>query len=87
VNLSLFEQFPTIETERLRLRELLDEDAPAVFDLFRRQEVTRYYDVETMTDIAAARALITFMRERYANRAGIRWALEDSVSRSFIVRM
>ena len=84
MNLSLFEHFPTIETERLRLRELLDEDAPAVFDLFRRQEVTRYYDVETMTDVAAARALITFMRGRYVSRTGIRWALEDSVSRSFM---
>ena len=84
VNLGLFEQFPTIETERLRLRELRDEDAPAVFDLFRRDEVTRYYDVETMTHATAASTLITFMRQRYDSRAGIRWALEDTASRTFV---
>jgi len=84
VNLSLFEQFPTIETERLRLRELADEDAPAVFDMFRQEQVTRYYDVETMTGVTAASALITFMRQRYGSRAGIRWALEDRESRNFV---
>jgi ribosomal-protein-alanine N-acetyltransferase len=84
VNLSLFEEFPIVETERLRLRELVDEDALAVFDLFRQDQVTRYYDLETMSDVAAASSFITFMRQRYSNRAGIRWALEDRVSRTLV---
>jgi [ribosomal protein S5]-alanine N-acetyltransferase len=84
VNLSLFEQFPVLETERLRLRELVDDDAPQVFELFRHDEVTRYYDVETMTDVAPAQALITFMVQRYGSRAGIRWAIEDRLSRRFL---
>jgi ribosomal-protein-alanine N-acetyltransferase len=78
VNLNLFEEFPIVETERLRLRELVDEDAVAVFDLFRQDQVTRYYDLETMSDVAAASSFITFMRQRYSNRAGIRWGLEAS---------
>jgi ribosomal-protein-alanine N-acetyltransferase len=84
VNLDFFEQFPVLETERLHLRELVDEDTRAVFELFGQSEVTRYYDVETMTDVAAAGTMITFLRQRYASRAGIRWALEDKVSRSFV---
>lgn len=84
MNLSLFERFPVIETERLRLRELVDADTTAVFDLFRHDEVTRYYDVETMADVAAAKALITSMRQRYRSRAGIRWALEDRASQTFV---
>lgn len=84
VNVSLFDQFPTVETESLRLRELVDADAPSVFELFRQEEVTRHYDVETMTSIDAASALITFMRQRYSSRAGIRWALEHKLSRALV---
>lgn len=80
----MFEQFPVVETERLRLRELVDDDVEAVFDLFRQEQVTRYYDVETMTDIEAARAMVSFLRQRYANRVGIRWAVEDKASRNFL---
>ena len=83
MNLSLFEVFPVIVTERLRLRELLDDDSPNVFELFRHDEVTRYYDVETMTDVAAAQSLVTFFRQRYATRAGIRWAIEDRATHDF----
>jgi ribosomal-protein-alanine N-acetyltransferase len=84
VNLSFFEQFPVFESERLRFRELVDADAPALFELFRHEEVTRFYDVEPMHDFAAASAMITFMRERYANRVGIRWALEDRATGTFV---
>ena len=54
VNLSVFEQFPIIETEQLRLRELVDEDAPALFELFRHEEVTRCYEGLTRWRIRAA---------------------------------
>lgn len=84
MNLSLFEQFPIIETERLRLRELLEDDAPHVFELFRHEEVTRYYDVETMTNVTAAQSLVTFMRQRYASRSGIRWAIEERATHAFV---
>jgi ribosomal-protein-alanine N-acetyltransferase len=84
VNLSLFEEFPTLETERLRLRELVAGDEGAVFELFGHEEVTRYYDTETMTDVASARSLILFMRQRYASRAGIRWAIEDRATSTFV---
>jgi ribosomal-protein-alanine N-acetyltransferase len=43
----VFANFPEIETERLLLRELLPEDAPAIFRLFSDPLVTRYSDLET----------------------------------------
>ncbi len=84
VNLSLFDEFPTLATERLRLRQLVATDAEAIFALFGREEVTRFYDTETMTDLASARTFIAFMRQRYASRAGIRWALENKTDGTFI---
>ena len=55
-----------------------------MFELFRQEEVTRHYDVETMTTTDAASAMITFMRQRYSSRAGIRWALEHKASRTLV---
>lgn len=84
MNLAFFDRFPALETERLQMRELRDEDAPAVFEVFRDDEVTRYYDVETMADVAPAAAFVSEMRQRYVDRAGIRWALVDKRNASFV---
>ena len=48
------DEFPVLETERLLLREFQPGDAPAVFDIFSRDEVTRYNNLETMHSIAPA---------------------------------
>jgi ribosomal-protein-alanine N-acetyltransferase len=84
VNLELFDRFPELETERLRLRELLDNDSPSLFEMFRDDEVTRYYDVETMTDATAAETVIARMQQRYRDRTGIRWAVVDKVGGTFL---
>src|SRR4051812_11127295 len=64
VNLEFFDVFPVLTSERLLLRELCEDDAAALFEVLRDDEVTRYYDVETMTDVTAAAALIEHMRQR-----------------------
>jgi ribosomal-protein-alanine N-acetyltransferase len=84
VALDFFDRFPILETEHLRLRGLIDDDAPAVCEVFQDDEVTRYYDVETMTGVAAAAELISRMRKRYVDRAGIRWALVDKLDAKLV---
>jgi RimJ/RimL family protein N-acetyltransferase len=54
----VFERFPTLETQRLRLRQLRMADAEDVFRLFSDNEVTRYYDLETFEEVAEAEKLI-----------------------------
>ncbi|MCW2830834.1 MAG: family N-acetyltransferase [Aeromicrobium sp.] len=50
---------PTIYTERLLLRPFADDDAPALFDIFRRPEVARWSGTRApMTDVAQARQRI-----------------------------
>lgn len=76
VNASFYHRFPVIETPHLRLRELTPDDAEVLFEMFHDPEVTRFYDVVTMTDLDQARALTERLRRRFLDRNGIRWAIE-----------
>ncbi len=71
-----FRSFPEIETERLLLRELLPEDAPAIFRLFSDPLVTRYYDLVSYTQVRQAEELIEFFDESFELERAIRWGIE-----------
>lgn len=71
-----FASFPEIETERLLLRELLPEDAPAIYRLFSDPLVTRYYDLVTYTEMRQAEELIDFFDESFELERAIRWGIE-----------
>ena len=72
----VFASFPEIETERLLLRELLPEDAPAIFRLFSDPLVTRYYDLENYVNVKQAEELIDFFDESFELERAIRWGIE-----------
>ena len=72
----IFATFPEIETERLLLREMLPEDAPAIYKLFGDPLVTRYYDLDTYENIAQAEELIEFFDESFELERAIRWGIE-----------
>ncbi len=77
LNLEIFGAFPVLDTPRLRLRAMTPEDSGALLDVFGDDEVTRFYDVETMTEEAQAAAVIARMGARFADKLGIRWAIVD----------
>ncbi|HEY0189768.1 MAG TPA: GNAT family N-acetyltransferase [Kofleriaceae bacterium] len=76
MNPGFYEQFPVLETTRLRLRAMTVADDELIFALFSDPEVTRFYDVATMTDQAQATALADRLRRRFPDRIGIRWVIE-----------
>jgi ribosomal-protein-alanine N-acetyltransferase len=78
MNTEVFEMFPVLSTSRLVLREMSPDDAPGVFAVFGDDEVTHFYDTETMTNIAEAHAMIDRMRSRFTQKVGIRWAITDA---------
>ena len=45
-----YSYFPIIETERLRLRQMTDDDAPAILAEFSHPDVTRHLDLELSKD-------------------------------------
>jgi ribosomal-protein-alanine N-acetyltransferase len=72
----LFESVPTLQTERLLLRQLSTEDADDYFAIFSNDNVTRYYDVDTMTTVDQAKALIERHNAHYRNHVSVRYVLQ-----------
>jgi ribosomal-protein-alanine N-acetyltransferase len=69
--------FPELATERLRLRTPLPRDAAALLGILGDPEVTRYHNMPTLATLAEAHAALERLRQRYAARDTIRWAIES----------
>lgn len=76
--------FPTLETERLILREITKQDVPAIFSLFSNDELTRYYGQETIKNMNHAEAFVDFFTKNYIEKKGIRWGIEIKGTDSII---
>ncbi len=75
--------FPIIKTDRLLLRELREEDAMDIYSYFSKDEVTRFYDLYTFTEVQQASDLLQLWINRFYQDEGIRWGivLKDSQNR------
>lgn len=80
----VFHAFPQLETERLHLRALGMEDAPALLSIFSDRKVTQHYDLYPYTTLAEAEALIEFFTESFEVERSIRWGLERKADRILI---
>jgi ribosomal-protein-alanine N-acetyltransferase len=70
--------FPLLETNRLRLREIVDFDAADLFSIHGDQKLMRWFGSEPLQDLAAAQALVkTFASWRTLPNPGTRWAIES----------
>lgn len=70
-----FTTFPTLTTERLRLRQLQPSDAEALFAILSDPQVMEYYGSEPYQTLADAQAAINRGQTRYAEREALRWAI------------
>ncbi|GMK39570.1 N-acetyltransferase [Paenibacillus sp. CCS19] len=64
-------KYPTIETERLFMRELTLEDAEAVYRHFAIAEVTQFMDIDVCKDRQEAEEIIAFHIEDSGCRYGL----------------
>ena len=76
--------FPVLQTPRLVLREFRQSDVPAVFDIFSRDEVTRYHNRETMDFLNQAEEMVFARVSLFEEGFGVRWGIvmkqeEDTV--------
>ncbi len=76
--------FPTLETDRLILRELTKEDAEGIFACFSNEGVTRYYGLETFEKIEQAEKIVDFFSKSYSEKRGIRWGIERKGTKGII---
>ncbi|WP_144510753.1 GNAT family N-acetyltransferase [Bacillus sp. FJAT-22090] len=67
--------FPEIETDRYLLRAIEMSDAEEIFHYFSKDEVTKYYDLDTFVEVNEAIRLIENWQTRFVNNEGIRWGI------------
>lgn len=80
-----FSYFPTLETERLRLREITDADAPAFADIFKDPEVLRYIIMDPLAnDVDGALWWINWMRGHFEQQNAVRWGIAEKGSDTLI---
>lgn len=66
---------PTIETGRLALRWLRDEDVPRLFEIFSDPQVMRYWSSPPLQDVSGAEALLQEIRQLFAARTLFQWGV------------
>ena len=76
--------FPELVTTNLRLRELVPSDAESVLRIYSDEEVTRYYDLDTYTDLKQASELIHRQRLRFERGEGLRWGISQQANNIII---
>ena len=68
-------QFPILETERLILRALSEEDATTLFKYWSDDEVTSYMNIDAFTDLSQARNMINLLNSLLKEKQAIRWGI------------
>lgn len=76
--------FPVIRTKRLILRRPREEDTEAVFGLYSREDVTRFYDLAPFTRREQAAELVRRFDARFTNQTGLRWMIVLAAERRVI---
>jgi len=77
------QRIPVIETTRLILREMREEDAPALFEYFQDPQTSRYWFTPDKT-IEEARARVPRLKKEWAKNGFGDWAVVDRSTGKFI---
>lgn len=72
---TVFQTFPVLHTERLDLIEIKQRHLNDLFKIFGNPAVTSFYNVTTLEKEAEAQQFINHFRNRFNEGAAIRWGL------------
>ena len=67
--------FPRIDTQRLLLREITDEDRQAIFRNFSDPEVAKWFFEQPLTEMDQVIEIITAFRIEFKSSKGLTWAI------------
>jgi [ribosomal protein S5]-alanine N-acetyltransferase len=77
--------FPALETPRLTLRELVEEDAPSLLAIHGDTEAMRYFGTDPLKELAEAEKVIEkFASWRTAQTTGVRWGIVEKESGNLV---
>lgn len=74
---NVFNKFPNMETCRLNLKELKEEDDRDLLDFFSDSKVMEYYGMKPLETIDDTRRLINKFIDKYKNHLSIRWGISN----------
>ncbi len=66
--------FQTLETDRLMLREITQDDAEAIYQYLSDKDVIRYLEGNT-DNLDEARGYVSWCRDTYASKTDICWGI------------
>lgn len=69
-------EFPVIETERLRLRFITEKDLEEMFSIYSSEEVVKYWRIYPINDISIVESMIEKFKGSFELDMGIRWGIE-----------
>lgn len=75
VNQEILTSFPVIQTNRLDLIEINQNHLSDLFELFSDENVTKYYNLNTLTKVNEAQKLVDWFQLQFKNKSGLRWGL------------
>ncbi|MDM5248281.1 GNAT family N-acetyltransferase [Lysinibacillus sp. G4S2] len=76
--------FPILDTERLVLRELTENDAQDVFNCFSNPDVLRHYGQKPLTSLDQVKQIIINFSKNYDEKRGIKWGIALKGQKSII---
>ncbi len=84
INKQVFEQFPELQSERLKFCQISLNDTNALFEIRTHSDVMKYMDTDMMKSIADSEELIKSLTESFIKGEGINWGLLEKSSNTFI---
>ena len=73
----IWESLPSLNTKRMRLRELTEADVDALFRIFSHPQVVRYWGAPALADRDAAAALLAEIQENFRKRTSMKWGVAE----------
>ena len=67
--------FPNLETTRLNLVQVEKEHAQSFYEIMSRNEVTKYYGMESLKSLEDALKIVESFQNTYKSKRGIRWGI------------
>lgn len=68
--------FPELETKRLILRKIVEDDAGEILECFSDEEVLRYYGQEALESINQVKGIIKNFSKGYEEKRLIKWGIQ-----------
>lgn len=79
-----FDYFPTIETDRLLMREISMGDIYDIFRVFSSENVMKYYGMFPIEEMHQAERLVRTFRDGFDDQKSIRWAITLKATGEFL---